>query len=68
VTFEERLARLEEIAADLEGDVDLARALALFEEGIELLRAAASELGDAELRVQKLIERADGAFEVEPRE
>lgn len=68
MTFEERLARLEEIAADLEGDVDLARALALFEEGIELLRAAASELGDAELRVQKLIERADGAFEVEPRE
>ena len=68
MTFEERLARLEEIAGNLEGDVELARALALFEEGIELLRSAASELGAAELRVQKLIERADGAFEVEPRE
>ncbi|HEY4215655.1 MAG TPA: exodeoxyribonuclease VII small subunit [Gemmatimonadaceae bacterium] len=68
MTFEERLARLEEIAGSLEGDVELARALALFEEGIELLRSAASELGAAELRVQKLIERADGAFEVESRE
>jgi exodeoxyribonuclease VII small subunit len=68
VTFEERLARLEQIAAELEGDVDLSRALALFEEGIENLRAAAAELGNAETRVQKLIERADGTFEVETRE
>jgi exodeoxyribonuclease VII small subunit len=68
VTFEERLSRLEEIAVTLEGDIELARALALFEEGIELLRSAASELGAAELRVQKLVERADGAFEVESRE
>jgi exodeoxyribonuclease VII small subunit len=68
VTFEERLARLEQIAAELEGDVELARALALFEEGIENLRAAAAELGNAETRVQQLIERADGTFEVETRE
>jgi exodeoxyribonuclease VII small subunit len=68
VTFEQRLARLEEIAAALEGDVDLAAALALFEEGIENLRAAAAELGNAETRVQKLIERADGTFEVETRD
>jgi exodeoxyribonuclease VII small subunit len=68
MTFEERLVRLEEIASDLEGDVDLARALALFEEGIEMLRAAAAELGAAELRVQSLIERADGTFEVESRD
>ena len=68
MTFEERLSRLEEIAGTLEGDIELASALALFEEGIELLRSAASELGAAELRVQKLVERADGAFEVESRE
>lgn len=68
MTFEERLARLEEIASDLEGDVELARALALFEEGIEMLRTAAAELGAAELRIQKLIERSDGTFEVESRE
>jgi len=65
VTFEERLARLEAIAAELEGDgVDLARALALFEEGIEGLRAASKELSRAEAKVQRLVERADGSFDV----
>jgi exodeoxyribonuclease VII small subunit len=64
VTFEERLGRLEAIAAELEGDdVELARALALFEEGIENLRAASEELANAEARVQRLIERADGTFD-----
>jgi exodeoxyribonuclease VII small subunit len=62
--FEERLARLEAIASELEGDVELSRALALFEEGIENLRAAAAELGDAETRVQRLVEQADGTFDV----
>ncbi|MGH7622760.1 MAG: exodeoxyribonuclease VII small subunit [Gemmatimonadaceae bacterium] len=68
--FEHRLARLEEIAGELEADgVDLAHALALFEEGIENLRAAADELSRAEARVQRLVERADGTFDVvEPRE
>jgi exodeoxyribonuclease VII small subunit len=64
VTFEKRLARLEAIAAELEGDdVELARALALFEEGIENLRAASEELSKAEARVQRLVERADGTFD-----
>ena len=63
MTFEERLARLEQIAAELEGDdLELARALALFEEGIENLRAAAEELSKADARVQRLVERADGTF------
>jgi exodeoxyribonuclease VII small subunit len=58
------LARLEQIAAELEGDdVELARALALFEEGIENLRAASDELAKAEARVQRLVERADGTFD-----
>ena len=65
MTFEERLARLEAIAAELEGDgVELARALTLFEEGVEHLRGAASELAQAEVRVQRLAERADGTFDV----
>jgi len=70
VKFEERLGRLEQIAAELEGDdVELARALALFEEGIENLRAASDELAKAEARVQRLVERADGTFDtVDPRE
>ena len=64
MTFEERLARLEQIASELEGDVDLARALALFEEGVESLRIAAAELGDAETRVQRLVEQTDATFDV----
>ncbi len=65
MTFEERVARLEAIASALEHDgVDLARALELFEEGIENLRAAADELARAEARVQRLVERADGGFDV----
>ena len=64
MTFEKRLARLEAIAAELEGDdVELARALALFEEGIENLRAASEELSKAEARVQRLVERVDGTFD-----
>jgi exodeoxyribonuclease VII small subunit len=70
MTFEERLARLEAIAAELEDrDLDLSRALSLFEEGVEQLRAAAEELSRAETRVQTLVERADGSFRLaEPRE
>ncbi len=70
MTFEERVARLEEIAAQLEGrELELAAALALFEEGVEHLRAAAEELARAETRVETLVERADGTFAVvEPRE
>ena len=63
-TFEQRLARLEEIAAELDGEqLELSRALELFEEGIENLRAASEELSKAEARVQRLVERADGTFD-----
>ncbi|HVB30041.1 MAG TPA: exodeoxyribonuclease VII small subunit [Gemmatimonadaceae bacterium] len=65
MSFETRLQRLEDIVAELEGDtLDLARALALFEEGIACLRDATAELSKAEAQVQRLVERADGTFEV----
>jgi exodeoxyribonuclease VII small subunit len=63
--FEARLARLEAIAKQLEsGELELAQALALFEEGVEQLRTAADELAKAETRVQQLAERANGTFDV----
>jgi len=63
-SYESRLERLEAIVAELEGDgVPLDRALALFAEGIELLRTASDELTQAEGRVALLIERAEGIFE-----
>ena len=65
MTFEERIARLETIASQLEGqEVELERALALFEEGVETLRAATKELATAEAKVQRLVERVDGTFDV----
>ncbi len=38
----------------------LDRALKLFEEGVEKLRLAAAALADAEGKVQRLVEKADG--------
>jgi exodeoxyribonuclease VII small subunit len=65
-TFEQRLARLEEIAAELDGEqLELSRALELFEEGIENLRAASEVVARAEARVQRLVEKADGTFELD---
>jgi len=65
MSFETRLKRLEEIVGELEGDsLDLAKALKLFEEGIACLRDATAELTKAEAQVQRLVERADGTFEV----
>jgi exodeoxyribonuclease VII small subunit len=65
VSFEQRLRRLEEIVGELESEqIELERALALFEEGVTCLRAATEELGKVEAKVQRLVERADGTFEV----
>ena len=65
MSFEQRLRRLEEIVSELESEhIDLERALALFEEGVACLRAATEELSRVEARVQRLVERADGTFEV----
>jgi exodeoxyribonuclease VII small subunit len=66
MTIERTLVRLEEIVAQLEGErLELAAALALFEEGVACLREAAGTLAEAETRVQKLTELANGAFGVE---
>ena len=65
MSFEQRLRRLEEIVGELESEqIDLERALALFEEGVACLRTATEELGKVEARVQRLVEKADGTFEI----
>lgn len=63
MSFEKSVSRLEEIVRELDrDDLDLDRALALFEEGIAHLRSANSALVQAEARVQLLVEAADGTF------
>jgi exodeoxyribonuclease VII small subunit len=65
MSFEETLARLESIVAELENDgLELESALRLFEEGVERLRAATSELTRAEAQVKSLVENADGTFDL----
>ena len=66
MTLEQRLERLDAIVAQLEDErIDLASALALFEEGVGCLREAAATLADADTRVKRLVELADGAFVIE---
>jgi exodeoxyribonuclease VII small subunit len=66
VTIEEQLERLEQIVGTLEAEpLDLAAALALFEEGVACLREAAGTLTETEARVKRLSELADGAFAME---
>ena len=61
MTFEQQLARLEEIVAALEkGDAPLADSLKLFEEGTKLISACSKQLDQAEQQVVKLMKGADG--------
>ena len=68
VEFEAAMERLEEIVAKLEqGDLKLAEALALYEEGVRLARAAQGQLEGAEGRIEALL--ADGSLrDVAPEE
>ena len=64
-TIAEDLARLEEIVRRLEADdVELDAALALFEEGVARLRAARERLAAADVKVQTVLEEADGELRV----
>ncbi len=60
-TLERRLARLDAIVAELEREgLELEEALGLFEEGIGHLRAAEQVIRSAELRIEQLLEGAEG--------
>jgi exodeoxyribonuclease VII small subunit len=61
-SLEGRLRRLEEIVGQLESeDLELDKALALFEEGIQHVKEAESTLAAAELRVEELLGRGEDA-------
>lgn len=60
MSFEQGLARLDEIVRHLEkGDLPLGESLALFEEGTGLLNTCNQMLEEAEQKVVKLREGAD---------
>ncbi len=73
VKFEEALARLEAIVAELErGEMPLEDSMRIFEEGIRLSKTCLKMLEDAERKVEILVKEKDGKkrsrpFELEDR-
>ncbi len=62
LTFEQSMARLDEIVHHLEsGDMPLNDTLALFEEGTALVTSCSKMLDEAEQKVVKLKKGADGS-------
>ena len=60
-TFEESMARLEQIVRAMErGDVALEESLKLFQEGTELVRNCQKLLDDAKLQVKTIMTAPDG--------
>jgi exodeoxyribonuclease VII small subunit len=67
LSFEDCLERLEKIVQELErGDQPLERALALFEEGMNLSASCRRKLEEAENRVEILLKKDDGKMVAEP--
>jgi exodeoxyribonuclease VII small subunit len=67
MNVEEALKKLEEITTRLEqAELSLDEALALFEEGLPLAASIKEDLDKAKLRIETVIERTKGAFELEP--
>ncbi len=64
MTFEAAIGRLEEIVRALEGgSAPLDESLALFEEGVGLVKLCGKRLDAAEQRVKIVTENADGSLE-----
>ncbi len=66
ISFEEAIARLEEIVSSLEsGEAPLDKSLALFEEGVGLVKKCNEQLEKAESAVKKLV-NVDGELVEKP--
>ena len=62
-SFRTEIERLEEIVRSLESnDLDLDRALSLFEDGVARLKTARKLLSESELTVKRVLEDADGTL------
>ena len=67
LTFEQAMARLEEIVVQLEtGEQPLEQSLTLYEEGAKLMKQCAAMLDKAEQKVTKLRVEPTGAVEEVP--
>jgi exodeoxyribonuclease VII small subunit len=65
LAFDEALVELQRTVGELEqGGLPLERSIALYEQGVALHERCAALLAAAELRVQRLLERASGELDV----
>ena len=65
MTFEDAVARLEEIIENLEsGDMDLDKSLKLYEEGIGIVAKCSDELEAAKRKIKVLQQGKDGGIEL----
>lgn len=65
--FEAALERLEVIVAELEqGELSMDASLKIFEEGVRLSKQCMKLLGDAEKKVEVLLQGADGTMRPQP--
>lgn len=68
-SFEDALKRLETIVEELEsGELSLEDSIARYEEGMKLSRRLTQTLDEAEKRIERLAEHADGTTTTEPME
>ena len=66
-SFEEAMARLEAIVAELEGeDRGLEEQFALFQEGMELARLCDHKLGEVEKSVEIVLQESEGEWKTAP--
>ncbi|MHC8509767.1 MAG: exodeoxyribonuclease VII small subunit [Rhodospirillales bacterium] len=66
LSFEDAVAELEEIVRALEeGETGLDDSIAAYERGALLRRYCAKKLADAELKIEKIVEKAGGALSAE---
>lgn len=67
MTIEEALAKLEEITQHLEKEeLGLEEAITLFDEGLSLAATIKTQLEDAKLTVEQVLEKTKGTFTLEP--
>ena len=67
LSFEEALSQLETIAGQIEqGETGLEESITKYEEGMGLVKQCRAILEKAEMKIQKLQERADGSLETAP--
>jgi exodeoxyribonuclease VII small subunit len=61
LSFEEALAALEQVVSQLEGgQVPLEQSIALYERGDALKKHCEAKLGEAELKVEKIVASGEG--------